>query len=69
MPPSRPNSPAAPRPTPNCFARLRNLTAQYLDDERMLDEPERTRRRREVRDLEQEAERKQIAYRDALAAP
>lgn len=48
------------------FTRLRNLTAQYFDDEQMLDEPERTRRRREVRDLEQEAERKQIAYRDAL---
>ncbi|MDB5959610.1 MAG: hypothetical protein JWP59_904 [Massilia sp.] len=48
------------------FARLRKLTAQYLDDEQVLDEPERTRRRREVRDLEEEAERKEIAYRDEL---
>jgi outer membrane protein len=48
------------------FTRLRNLTAQYFDDEQILDEPERTRRRRELRDLEQDAERKEIAYRDAL---
>ena len=48
------------------FVRLRNLTAQYLDDEQILDEPERTRRRRELRDLEQEAERKELAYRDEL---
>jgi outer membrane protein len=48
------------------FVRLRNLTAQYLDDEQILDEPERTRRRRELRDLEQEAERKEVAYRDEL---
>jgi outer membrane protein len=48
------------------FVRLRNLTAQYLDDEQILDEPERTRRRRELRDLEEEAERKELAYRDEL---
>jgi outer membrane protein len=48
------------------FARLRRMTEQYLADEQTLDEPERTRRRREVRDLEQEAERKEVAYRDEL---
>ena len=48
------------------FVRLRNLTAQYLDDEQILEEPERTRRRRELRDLEEEAERKEYAYRDDL---
>ena len=48
------------------FAQLRRLTEQYLDDEQVLEEPERTRRRRELRDLEQEAERKEIAYRDEL---
>ena len=48
------------------FVRLNALTAQYLDDEQLLDEPERTRRRREVRDLEQEAQRKEVAYRDDL---
>ena len=48
------------------YARLRQLTERYLDDEQVLDEPERTRRRREVRDLEQEAQRKEIAYRDEL---
>lgn len=48
------------------FVRLRQLTERYLDDEATLDEPERTRRRRELRDLEQEAERKEIAYRDDL---
>lgn len=48
------------------FARSRQLTEQYLEDEATLDEPERTRRRREVRDFEQDAERKELAYRDEL---
>ena len=48
------------------FVRLRNLTAQYLEDEQVLDEPERTRRRRELSALEEEAERKEYAYRDDL---
>lgn len=48
------------------FTHLRDMTARYLDDEQTLDEPERTRRRRELRDLEQDAERKELAYRDEL---
>ena len=48
------------------YRRLRDLTAKYLEDEAALEEPERTRRRRELRDLEQDAERKELAYRDQL---
>jgi outer membrane protein len=48
------------------FRKLRDMTAKYLEDEATLDEPERTRRRRELRDIEQDAERRELAYRDQL---
>ncbi len=47
-------------------ARLRKLSEQYDADEAALSEPERTRRRRELLDLDKEARRKEIAYRDDL---
>lgn len=48
------------------FSRARHLAEQYTDDEQILEEPERTRRRREVRDMQEDAERKATAYRDDL---
>lgn len=47
-------------------ARLRKLSDKYEADEAGMAEPERTRRRREVYDLDAEARRKEIAYRDDL---
>jgi outer membrane protein len=48
------------------LARLRKLSDTFEADEAGLDEPERTRRRREVLGLDKEVRRKEIAYRDDL---
>jgi outer membrane protein len=48
------------------FARLKRLTEQFDVDAQGLGEPERTRRAREVLDLDKEVQRKQTAYRDDL---
>lgn len=48
------------------LARVRKLSDKFEADETALAEPERTRRRRELFDLDAETRRKEIAYRDDL---
>lgn len=48
------------------FARLRQLSEKFEAEAAGLAEPERTRRAREVMDLDKEVQRKETAYRDDL---
>jgi outer membrane protein len=47
-------------------ARLKKLSEKFDGDAPGLAEPERTRRAREVLDLDKEVQRKEVAYRDDL---
>ena len=48
------------------FARLKRLTEKFDGEAATLAEPERTRRAREVLDLDKEVQRKQTGFRDDL---
>lgn len=48
------------------FARLNKLSEKFQAEAAGLAEPERTRRAREVLDLDKEMQRKELAYRDDL---
>lgn len=49
------------------FARLKKLSEKYEAEAASLPEPERTRRAREVLDLDKEMQRKETVYHDDLA--
>jgi outer membrane protein len=48
------------------FARLKQLSDKFDADASRLGEPERTRRARELLDLDKEIQRKELTYRDDL---